>query len=49
MNACHRLPQANFPNTLARLPKLAVLDMKNNKFKCAPLPTHIHDDLTVRQ
>ena len=34
----HRLLQANFPTTFARLPKLAVLDMKNNKFKCAPLP-----------
>jgi hypothetical protein len=32
--ACSRLLQANFPTTFARLPKLAVLDMKNNKFKC---------------
>jgi hypothetical protein len=34
VTACYRLLQANFPTTLARLPKLAVLDMKNNKFKC---------------
>lgn len=27
--------QSEFPSTLARLPKLAVLDMKNNKFECA--------------
>ena len=34
---CHRPLQANFPTTFARLPKLAVLDMKNNKFKCVPV------------